>query len=134
MDFFQNAREMDLKEIDKMQGYSWRKLTVQDFHNSDVIVNEHDEVYGIGGVVDGAVWLLCTYRVEQHPIVFLRFIKAYLHSLLQKHETLHNYAWVYNKLHINWLHWMGAKFGNVFLSDNTNEPFVYFEFKKEKGE
>lgn len=117
------------------------ELPIDDFIDADVLYDDKTgEVYAVGGInygyVKPVVWMLCTTRVEEHPIKFCRYIKKYLHVYLLPHTSyLWNFVWLGNELHVNWLKWMGARFFEAQLVNG--EEFQRFEFSrcyKEGGE
>lgn len=116
-----------------MDGVPFKNLSLKDLEDADVIVDKEGKVYAIGGVNYGyikpVVWMLCTTRVEEKPIEFLRFTKLLLKSYMQVHTHLWNLVWKGNPLHIKWLQWMGAH----FYEERTcnKETFIRFEFVKE---
>ena len=115
-DFLEHARPLDIQEAE-MDGIKFTDLPLSDFEDCKSIVDEEGNVFAIGGVVKedtdiGAVWMLCTKRVEQHKITFLRFTKRLLEDYLKRYAVLGNRAWLGNQLHIDRLTWMGAKWAN----------------------
>ena len=128
-----NARPKDLQEVKIVSGL--KKIRLSDFGKCDIIIDDiTNEVYGVGGVEElegmNGVWLLCTHKVEEHPVKFLRFIKKYNDTLTTKYNPTWNIAWLGNDLHIRWLKWMGAKFLDNVVKIN-GEKFQRFEFRKE---
>lgn len=133
-DFMNNARSLDLKEAELMQDTPFTEMLLKEVEDADVLVNEHNEVVAIGDINFGytkpVVWMLCTHRVEQNPIEFLRWTKSYLKSLMPYVSNLWNVAWLGNPLHIKWLTWMGARWYED-ITIRTGETFRRFEFVQE---
>lgn len=133
-DFMYNARSLDLKEAELMQDTPFTEMLLKEVEDADVLVNEHNEVVAIGGINFGytkpVVWMLCTHRVEQNPIEFLRWTKGYLKNLMPYVSNLWNVAWLGNPLHIKWLSWMGARWYED-ITIRTGETFRRFEFVQE---
>lgn len=131
-DFVYNARELDLQEVYHATLKDFAETPIEELKDTMCLYDEDtNEVYAIWGVSgDTAIWMLCTYRVEEHPIAFLRFCKEYLKGLLDTNPYLFNYVWLGNDLHVKWLKWMGATFCDVVVINH--EPFQYFYFKKKK--
>ena len=129
-DFLEHARPLDIQEAE-MDGIKFTDLPLSDFPGFQPVVDEEGNVFAIGGVVEedtdiGAVWMLCTERVEQHKIMFLRFTKRLLEDYLKRYAVLGNRAWLGNQLHIDWLTWMGAKW------DNCEGEFRWFGFVRKE--
>lgn len=133
--FYVNARSEDLKEFWIPTHEKFVDSYIEDFSKTLCLYDEEtNDVYCMWGVedigeIDDIIWMLCTNIVEQHPVAFLRFCKEYLKGLLEDHKILVNYVWLGNDLHVKWLKWMGAKFGETIIING--EPFQYFYFMKE---
>ena len=132
-DFLEHARPLDIQEAE-LEGTKFTDLPLSEFDSCRSLVDEDNNVFAIGGIVAdmdgyGYVWMLCTTRVEQYKITFLRYTKRLLKSTFSLGfcTCLRNKAWIENKLHIKWLTWMGA-----IWSDKTDDPrFRYFTFREE---
>lgn len=133
-DFMNNARSLDLKEAELMQDTPFTEMLLKEVEDADVLINERNEVMAIGGINFGytkpVVWMLCTHRVEQNPVEFLRWTKRYLKNLMPRISNLWNVAWLGNPLHIKWLTWMGARWYEDITVRN-GETFRRFEFIRE---
>lgn len=109
-----NARSLDLKEVALMQGKSIWELEVDRFENTQVLIDEHENVYAIGGLADFKgklyVWMLCTTMVDKYPVKFLKFIKSYYKAVIHEYKEMENYVWLGNDQHVRWLKWLGAQF------------------------
>lgn len=137
-DFLNHVRPLDMKEAVLMTG---EEPSIEDFTDAQVLYDtETKEVYAVGGINYGyikpVVWMLCTTRVEQHPLKFCKFIKNYLHVCLLPHISyLWNYVWLGNRMHAQWLKWMGARFFEARLINNEEfQRFEFSRFHKEGGE
>lgn len=133
-DFVMNAREKDLEEFYIPLKQAFIDTPLEEFNTALCLRDELGDVYCIWGVedtedIDDIIWMLCTDKVEKHPVAYLRFCKEYLKGLLKDHKILCNYVWLGNDLHVKWLKWMGAKFGETIIING--EPFQYFYFMKE---
>ena len=72
--------------------------------------------------------MLCTTRVENNKIKFLRYTKALLKEVLKGVPYLYNAVYKKNKLHVKWLEWMGAK----FIKETETETHIAFMFEGRK--
>lgn len=126
-DFFAHARERDLLEWQIGTNEAFANLLMSELANADCLVDKDtNEVYAIGGIEDNIIWALCTYRVEEHPIPFLRACRP-IKKRWVKHKV-HNYVWTGNPLHIKWLQFIGAVFDNSIVYNN--ETFLHFYIKE----
>lgn len=129
--FMNDARKEDLYEVYAMHGKKIEDFVLSSFQGVECVY-EGDKIFGIGGIDDDYIWLLCTHEVERQPVKFLRGIKQILKLKIKDNKILRNYAWLGNPLHIKWLKWMGARFNDkIYRNENTHEDFLYFEFKGE---
>tara|TARA_B100000959_G_C14977357_1_gene622058 strand:+ start:516 stop:986 length:471 start_codon:yes stop_codon:yes gene_type:complete len=55
----------------------------------------------------GSIWMVGTKELKKISLSFLRNSKDVCDVLKGKHQILHNYVDKRNRLHINWLKWMG---------------------------
>ena len=130
------ARRKDLEEFWIPQHQSIHDLNIEELARTLCLYDEDtNEVYCIwgiedDGVLDRVIWMLCTKKVEEHPIAFLRYCKTYLKDLLDTKPLMWNYVWLGNELHVKWLKWMGATFGET--TTINGEPFQYFYFSKKE--
>jgi hypothetical protein len=118
-EFQDNARSIDIEEVEVASGESFNSLLPSLIYSIDkvqaVIDIETGEVLGIGGIEPtrnlsvGAIWLLMTNAVESRKVEFLRFSRKYLKTLLEDCECLMNVVYNKNKLHVSWLNWLGAE-------------------------
>lgn len=132
-DFMNHARPLDIKEAELTGDTPFHELELSEFKDTYVIVDEQDRVYAIGGINYGyikpVVWMLCTIRVEERPVEFLRYAKVLLKNFMSQHTHLWNLVWLGNPVHIKWLEWMGARFYEE--RQCKDETFRRFEFVKE---
>lgn len=118
-EFQDNARSIDIEEVEVASGESFNSLLPSLIYSIDkvqaVIDTETGEVLGIGGIEPtrnlrvGAIWLLMTNAVESRKVEFLRFSRKYLKTLLEDYDCLMNVVYNKNKLHVSWLNWLGAE-------------------------
>ena len=109
IEFRQNAREKDLEEIKVSSGVDFDDHPLDTFDNVQALLDDDGTVLGMGGVDGHIIWLVTTKAIETRKVKFLRFSKAYLKELLEKHGFLMNAAWAKNQMHVDWLTWLGAK-------------------------
>lgn len=122
VDFYTNARGADLEEVQEATGIPFSYQPLSSLENLQVVVDGvTGEVLGIGGIQDHCIWLLMTYAVEDRKIEFLRFSKRYLRELLNTHVYLYNRVYMKNKLHMDWLNWLGAEWLDT---DNKFSTFI----------
>ena len=119
--FYQNVRVLDKVETGLMSELRLADTSINDLADSQVLVDEDDNVYALGGINGKCIWLLCTHKVEENPITFLRYCRRYFDSWLRG-RVVTNFAWLGNRLHIEWLKWVGAVF--VGKSLNNFQQFI----------
>lgn len=134
--FFHTYRPSDLLEVYHASGKPLSQWEVDELKDTMCLYDEDTQlVFCIWGIEKGdesfskVIWMLCTEMVEVHPISFLRYCKKYLENLQNVYPLLWNYVWLGNELHVKWLKWMGATFGET--TTINGEPFQYFYFMKE---
>lgn len=131
-DFYANARPLDLLEVEYARGVAFGDSNIDELRrNTMALVDDKDNVYAIGGYYSHVVWMLCTNKVEQNKIKFLRFIKDYYSKVIEKEEWLYNYVWLGNELHVKWLKWLGATFKEEIYKGTNDSEFMLFTFSKE---
>ena len=79
----------------------------------------------VGVYASGAIWMLCTKAVEDHPILFVKEAKAYIES--RKDQRLFNICDKRNKLHLKLLKLLVFNFIGEVLHGPNNLPFIEFE-------
>lgn len=111
IEFRKNVRDIDLEEIQAITGRTLENETLASMVRCQTLIDSSGTVLGIGGVEPDQhlVWLVTTKAIESRRIEFLRFSRKYLDELLLVHEFLGNLAYMKNKLHVDWLTWLGAK-------------------------
>lgn len=124
--FYLTARTMDLCEFALGSNLPFADTPLSELSDSLVMRDDEGTVYAIGGFVGNMVWMLCTKAVEEKPIGFLRETRRLLKEALKEVGYLENYVWTGNELHIKWLEWLGAEFGDT----TPDGLFQYFKFTK----
>ncbi len=82
-----------------------------------------DKTAAIFGVSDDLIWLLGTDEITKHPITFFRASREYLPKLLRGYDYVYNYVDSRNKLHLDWLKWLGFTIEEAQLLGVENRPF-----------
>lgn len=130
MDFMAHVRPEDLQEVLASSDRHFEDTTLTDLikaGNLCLVDTQDNSVYAIGGIADDKIiWMLCTDKVEQHPVKFLRYCKETIKYLLGDYKVLYNTVWKGNQFHVKWLKWMGAKFVN------ETDTHILFTFRKEE--
>lgn len=86
-----------------------------------LVYGKNNIVLGIGGVYKDCIWMLCTTHVEKHKISFLRYMRELIPIIRRTNKNpTYNHVWKFNKLHIDWLKSLNAKFYKEY------EGFLYF--------
>lgn len=137
LNFMEAKRPADVREVEIMNNLDFYDIPLADYADAEVLVDENNEVYAIGGVQTVVendfqlhyVWMLCTGMVERHQLKFLRAAKKLLNEYLEQYTHLENFVWLGNDQHVKWLKWMGAKFFD--RTKINNEDFQLFVFAKE---
>ena len=127
LEFLSDVRQEDLEEIKVSSGVDFDDHTLDSFYNTQVLLDDDGTVLGIGGLEDNIIWLVTTRSIETRRVKFLRFSKQYLKELLEKHGFLMNAAWAKNKLHIDWLTWLGAEW------IDSQDDLKIFKLSNKKG-
>ena len=95
-----------------------------------VICNADCKPVAMLGVVPngliGFIWMVGTDDLKKISLSFLRNSKDVCDVLKGKHQILHNYVDKRNKLHINWLKWMGFSIINEVNYGIENRKFYEF--------
>ena len=127
LEFLSDVRPEDLEEIKVSSGVDFDDHTLDSFYNTQALLDDDGTVLGMGGLEDHIIWLVTTRSIETRRVKFLRFSKQYLKELLEKHGFLMNAAWDKNKLHIDWLTWLGAEW------IDSQGDLKIFKFSNKKG-
>lgn len=125
LQFYLTARTLDLCEFALGSNVAFGDTPLSELSDSLVMKDEEGVVYAIGGFVGTTVWMLCTNAVEKKPIGFLRETRRLLKEVLKVVPYLENYVWLGNDLHVKWLTWLGAEFGDT----TPDGMFQHFKFK-----
>ena len=110
----ENLREEDKQEIKAVTGLPALVTLLSGLKFSLVplvICDEQSKPVAMLGVVPngliGSIWMVGTDDLKKISLSFLRHSKKVCDVIKGKHQLLHNYVDSRNKLHINWLKWMG---------------------------
>jgi len=76
----------------------------------------------------GIIWMLGTEDIARHKITFLRRCKPFLDNLFDEagKQGFYNYTYSENKLHHDWLHWLGFTFLRSVKMPPYNKLFLEF--------
>ncbi len=89
-------------------------------------------MFGVAPVGNGAgsVWMHGSDQMLKHRISVARQTRHFADLLHRDYDILTNWADLRNKVHINWLRWLGFRFLRVSTTfSNDGSPFVEF-FRK----
>lgn len=73
------------------------------------------------------IWFLSSEKLKYMKIRFLRHCKHFVNIFLNQYGYLYNFVDRRNVDTINWLEFIGAKFGPTIMINE--HPFVYFSFE-----
>lgn len=118
----QNIREDDRNEL-KALGLTPEASISRGYLHSDKlysVVDDENKTIAIFGTVFVTnkvcrVWLLASNLINNHKIYFLRNSKKYYQEITKGYDTAYNAVHAKNKLHIQWLEWLGAKFTKDYV-------------------
>lgn len=137
LEFIPQIREVDKKEVELVSEESWEDHSVKLFDyldEAEMIIRE-EKIIGILGIRSfdlfpehGFAWLLFTQEVEKCSIPFLRWSKGILKEKLKLFPVLTNVVYKKNKLHVDWLSFMGA----VWLP--VEGDFTIFQLRRKEVE
>ena len=129
----ENLREEDIQEIKAVTGLPPLLSLLCGLKMSSVplvICNADCKPVAMLGVVPngliGFIWMVGTDDLKKISLSFLRNSKDVCDVLKGKHQILHNYVDKRNKLHINWLKWMGFSIINEINYGIENRKFYEF--------
>ena len=135
MEFYQNARAVDLKEVEVATGLMFGEQPLSLLHGTQALIIEPSgEVLGIAGMdffgsKEAAIWLLMTNAVERHKMEFLRWSKRYLEEhIFKRGIKVYNEVYAKNARHVTWLNWLGAEWVH---EDDTRMTFILRKRKEE---
>lgn len=128
-----NLRQADIDEIKAVTGLPSLISLLCGLRLSSVplvICNDKDIPVAMLGVVPngliGFIWMVGTDDLKRISLSFLRHSKKVCDVLKGKHKVLHNFVDKRNKLHINWLKWMGFSIINEINYGIENRKFYEF--------
>ena len=129
----ENLRKEDIQEIQAVTGLPPLLSLLTGLKMSSVplvICNADCKPVAMLGVVPngliGFIWMVGTDDFKKISLSFLRNSKDVCDVLKGKHQILHNYVDKRNKLHINWLKWMGFSIINEVNYGIENRKFYEF--------
>tara|TARA_B100000214_G_scaffold53055_1_gene33662 strand:+ start:412 stop:882 length:471 start_codon:yes stop_codon:yes gene_type:complete len=129
----ENLRKEDIQEIQAVTGLPPLLSLLTGLKMSSVplvICNADCKPVAMLGVVPngliGFIWMVGTDDLKKISLSFLRNSKDVCDVLKGKHQILHNYVDKRNKLHINWLKWMGFTIINEINYGIENRKFYEF--------
>ena len=129
----ENLREEDKQEIKAVTGLPPLLSLLSGLKMSTVplvICNGDCKPVAMLGVVPngliGFIWMVGTDDLKKISLSFLRNSKDVCDVLKGKHQILHNYVDKRNKLHVNWLKWMGFTIINEINYGIENRKFYEF--------
>ena len=129
----ENLRKEDIQEIQAVTGLPPLLSLLTGLKLSSVplvICNADCKPVAMLGVVPngliGFIWMVGTDDLKKISLSFLRNSKDVCDVLKGKHQILHNYVDKRNKLHINWLKWMGFSIINEVNYGIENRKFYEF--------
>ena len=129
----EHLREDDLQEIKAVTGLPPLLSLLTGLKLSSVplvICDGNSKPVAMLGVVPngliGFIWMVGTEDLKKISLSFLRNSKDVCDVLKGKHQILHNYVDKRNKLHINWLKWMGFTILKEINYGIENKKFYEF--------
>ena len=130
----EHLRKEDIQEIKAVVGNLPPLLSLLIGHTLSavplVICDAESKPVAMLGVVPngliGFIWMVGTDDLKKISLSFLRNSKDVCDVLKVKHQILHNYVDKRNKLHINWLKWMGFTIINEINYGIENRKFYEF--------
>ena len=119
--FVKNIRSMDAEETFMVSGKPIETRLAELYAEEPKVIKCNDVIIGIGGVKPEPVdwnlkahwclgWMLLTNEVEKHKIEFLKWSKRYVEGVLKDYSFIYNHVYAKNKLHIEYLKFLGAEF------------------------
>jgi 2-hydroxychromene-2-carboxylate isomerase len=110
------TRPEDIEEVEEGSGLDFQMAlsTLGADEVQAVLEVNSGDLLGLGGLqyINGYAvpWLILTTNIDKYRLEFLRFSKRYiLNIVLPEHGEMTNLVYKRNKLHIDWLTWIGAE-------------------------
>lgn len=122
--FRETVREIDLEEVLMASGKSFDESLLSDYKDAQALIDDEGVVFAIGGIKDHLVWMITTTAIDTHKIKFLRETRKLLKEALKENGYLYNMVYLKNKIHVDWLKWLGCRFLPAYP---TPEGFLMFE-------
>jgi hypothetical protein len=122
-----NLRSDDYREVVEGAGLNpVLSISLSISSGSAIVFDTPDgKAAGVDGVdASGCIWMLCTDKIEQYPIAFVRQARSWIDSL--PHKLLYNKADIRNTVHLKLLKHLGFKFLRVVHYGPNNLYFVEF--------
>jgi hypothetical protein len=125
-------RKEDVEEIFHSSGRAPYEALLGGLYAGDCyVVTWQDKVvamFGCAGVSGkfGTPWMLASDDLVKIRKSFLREAKEYLQRMEDKYVYLTNWAWAKNKVHIQWLRWMGVRLDDPAPQGDSGELFIRF--------
>lgn len=122
-----NLRSDDYREVFEGHGYDPNVVLPMVVHlpNTVYFTAPDSSIAGMAGVhAGGAIWMLCTPVVEQHPHTFAREAKRYVNS--RPEPLLWNIVDKRNTVHLKLLKFLGFKFLREVTHGPNNLTFIEF--------
>ena len=114
-----NLREADLDELSAVTREPPVDVLINGIRQSTpcyTVKTRDGKPCGIFGTRDsgypesGVVWMLGTDDITTNSRTFLRYSRGWINELHKKYRLLYNVIDARNKIHIEWLSWMGFEF------------------------
>lgn len=96
---------------------------------SITIQNEVVAIFGVNhySPTVGVIWLLGSNDLLKEKIAFLRQSPNWIKSFHDLYPILFNVVCLWNKLHVDWLKWLGFRFIREYKEYGLNkEPYIEF--------
>jgi len=136
-DCFEMARHMreeDKEEVRILSGSSPLSALIDGFNISKkcwtvVYEGKPTAMFGVVAVKGEAAlpWMLATDDLKSIKKSFLSQCKVYVQEMFEvsNSNTLFNICWSNNKVHVNWLKWLGFKFDmpSIIINEQVFLPF-----------
>lgn len=89
-------------------------------------------LFGCGGVPGhlGVPWMLASPTLSRIRKSFLRECREYVRGMMLVYGDLENWVWAGNKVHIEWLKWLGFTIEAPVPHGIYDQPFHHFYMRK----